>query len=759
MTQLTFFVIMLIVSVLIIPSILVRALLYGKVPGARPLAALAALMMIWLCAYLAEILVPSFEAKITSFNVRQLGVAFLPVAWFVLAWEFRHQQHFRPGGLWALLLTIPIFSTVLVWTSGYHTLLREGLRLVTVETAQLVQVEHGVWFAIEALYGAVALGASAYLLVRGYREMARPFRWQGLALVAGLAAVAAGGALTGLGLNPIAPLGLITLSFLPCLMLISLALFRHRLLDLRPMARDKLMEMMPDGALLVDDHGRIVDYNPAFQRLMGVASAGDTLVGRSVSAVLAAWPQWMAAYSRRNESRFEIVTRNAGRSAIYDVRVARLDALQGHGSAYLTLVRDISMRKRAEIALRASEERHRLLAENASDLIFTVDTQGQITYLSPSARALLGVVTTSMLGRSIDELLGPGIFERVHVDMSLRRTDPESTLPHALVIEIEIPRADTDPVWMEVSFTRLARQRQELAGYVGVGRDIGARRAAERQALDLAFEREHVRILERFLADVSHDLRTPLSILNTSSYIQQRVIQNIIALMAQAKAAARVRDGEGVLQLLEQTEPLLVKMLERARVAEGSAVRVSGIVNGMLEMSHYDRSGALNPQPQDLNSLLEAVVASYRARAAGRHIALRFEPGIIGQPVRIDEMPFTSALQKLIDNGLQYTPENGSVTLKTYQADEEAVIEVSDTGIGISKDDQARIFERFYRADPARSVETGGAGLGLAIAKWIVQAHQGQIEVESAVGAGSVFRIRLPLHLASQHSDSWAIQA
>jgi signal transduction histidine kinase len=99
----------------------------------------------------------------------------------------------------------------------------------------------------------------------------------------------------------------------------------------------------------------------------------------------------------------------------------------------------------------------------------------------------------------------------------------------------------------------------------------------------------------------------------------------------------------------------------------------------------------------------------------------------------------------LIDNAVKYTPAGGKVTVALSGADGFAVTEVRDTGIGISKADLPHIFERFYRADKARTREMGGAGLGLSIGRWIAEAHGGMIEVESTLGQGSVLRVHLPV--------------
>ena len=115
---------------------------------------------------------------------------------------------------------------------------------------------------------------------------------------------------------------------------------------------------------------------------------------------------------------------------------------------------------------------------------------------------------------------------------------------------------------------------------------------------------------------------------------------------------------------------------------------------------------------------------------------------------RIAVMGDASALRRvidiLLDNAFKYTTSPGKVTLSAREESGRAVLSVEDTGMGIAAEDQTRIFERFYRVDKARSREMGGAGLGLAIAHWIVQLHQGTITVESAPGKGSVFRVEIP---------------
>jgi signal transduction histidine kinase len=114
-------------------------------------------------------------------------------------------------------------------------------------------------------------------------------------------------------------------------------------------------------------------------------------------------------------------------------------------------------------------------------------------------------------------------------------------------------------------------------------------------------------------------------------------------------------------------------------------------------------------------------------------------------PIQADADALRRALLILMDNAVKYTPKGGSVKVKAETEDGFAVVSVSDTGIGIADQDRVHIFDRFWRADRARSREQGGAGLGLSIAKWVLDMHGGSIDIESELGKGSVFHLRVPL--------------
>jgi signal transduction histidine kinase len=156
-------------------------------------------------------------------------------------------------------------------------------------------------------------------------------------------------------------------------------------------------------------------------------------------------------------------------------------------------------------------------------------------------------------------------------------------------------------------------------------------------------------------------------------------------------------------------------------------------------------SEPLQVAPTNLNEILLEISEPARLLAEGRSI--QYEQRLPETPLCVSgNAPSLRRLFLiLIDNAVKYTPREGRISVVLDTSDGAAVTEIRDTGVGISSSDLAHVFERFYRADASRSRESGGAGLGLSIAKWIAEAHQGKISVASKVGEGSVFRLEIPL--------------
>jgi heavy metal sensor kinase len=222
--------------------------------------------------------------------------------------------------------------------------------------------------------------------------------------------------------------------------------------------------------------------------------------------------------------------------------------------------------------------------------------------------------------------------------------------------------------------------------------------------------------ITQFTADASHELRTPLALMRTTTEVSLRT--------SQTTADYRTAQQE-ILAELEKTSSLVEKLMLLARADAG----VESLLRVPINISECLGNACKDGQ----------VLAELKQ--------LKFDTDIQAQKLFIegDSQALHRLFLILIDNAVKYTPPGGSVTVALTQSNGSAVTEIRDSGVGVSAEDQPHIFDRFYRADKARSREVGGVGLGLSIARWVAEAHRGTIEVQSTPGVGSVFRIRLPL--------------
>ena len=314
-------------------------------------------------------------------------------------------------------------------------------------------------------------------------------------------------------------------------------------------------------------------------------------------------------------------------------------------------------------------------------LLFAPD--GRAVYANPAARTLLGrrVDTTT-------ELIPSALRDAVQQ----ARAAGASEVGEPLQLEFEAADAT---VQATVVPARPART------VLVVARDVTAARRVERLRKD-------------FVANSSHELKTPVA--------------SILALSQVLKDAA-ANDPEAVDRFLRQLE--------------GEAERLARLVGDLLDLSRLEGERTTSEEVR-LDAAVEAECERLRQRAQSADVDLSVEPLPI-VVVRGSPNDLGLVVHNLLDNAIRYTPAGGHVRVALGVDGGDATLTVDDTGIGIASRDLDRIFERFYRVDPARSRETGGTGLGLSIVRNVVDAHGGDITVRSVLGAGSTFVVRLPL--------------
>jgi signal transduction histidine kinase len=223
--------------------------------------------------------------------------------------------------------------------------------------------------------------------------------------------------------------------------------------------------------------------------------------------------------------------------------------------------------------------------------------------------------------------------------------------------------------------------------------------------VEVAFERQNA-----FVADASHELRTPLAVIRANAEFLQE----------------RQPASEEAAEIVSETD------------------RLSSLVDSLLAVARGDGTGEAAHDELDLGAVVEGSAASMRSLAAERGVAL----DVSAAPelrIRGSREQLRQLVVILVDNALRYTGTGGQVDVDVARRDGSAVMAVTDTGIGIPPEALGHVFERFYRADDARTRDSGGAGLGLAIAQKLVDEHGGRISAESTPGQGSTFTVTLPL--------------
>ncbi|MEP6985244.1 MAG: ATP-binding protein, partial [Chloroflexota bacterium] len=367
--------------------------------------------------------------------------------------------------------------------------------------------------------------------------------------------------------------------------------------------------------------------------------------------------------------------------------------------------------KRSEERLRQERDLLRTLIDSLPDYILVKDREGCVV-ISNTSHAQ----TTDLMP---DELITKAAFDALPVDVSNRlRTEDQEIMQSGKAIinlEREVIGKDKKPETILITKIPLRDATGTITGLIAVGRDITERKQLEAQSIELANKRERIVILQRFIDDMSHDFRTPLSIIRNSLYLLQRI------------------DDAEKQQMYTQR-------------AEQQISRLDTLLDELLQMKNLDAQEVqFDLKLTDINSLLAQLVHDYQPVALPKRITLEFVSADDACFAEIDHQEFIRAVAKLLDNAIAYTPEQGTVTIHTATQAGLAVISVQDSGIGIAKDDLPHIFERFYRADQARSTTSGSSGLGLSIVQKIVEAHNGIISVDSLVDQGSTFTLKLPV--------------
>jgi two-component system sensor histidine kinase/response regulator len=503
-----------------------------------------------------------------------------------------------------------------------------------------------------------------------------------------------------------------------------------------------LLEAAPDALIISDEDGLIQLINAQTEKLFGYTS--DELVGQPVEVLVperlrsthpAHRRGFHAAPSIRSMGRaLELsAVRKDGTEFPVEISLSPLPEVQGRGRLVCSSLRDITVRKRLEMEIRAGEERNRLILESAAEGIFGVDPEGNITFVNSAV--------TEMLYFSPEELIGRGSHAIIHHHHPDGSDYPREECPmYAAYTQGKSSRIDDEFLWRKdgtgvpVEYGAMPIFKDGvILGAVISFTDITERKRAEAellQAMEVADAATKAK--SDFLANMSHEIRTPMNAIIGLSHLALKT------------------------QLTPKQQDYVSKV-------HNAGTSLLGVINDILDFSKIE-AGKLDIETTDFS--LDDVIASVttvtgqKAHDKGLEflmdVAEDIPPALRGDPLRLSQI-----ITNLVNNAVKFT-ERGEVHVKAElleRTGEKVKLRfcIQDTGQGMTKEQAARLFQPFMQADSSTTRKHGGTGLGLTICKRLVELMGGQVWLESEPGVGSRFLFTVWMGVGSSTGRSRVI--
>jgi len=379
------------------------------------------------------------------------------------------------------------------------------------------------------------------------------------------------------------------------------------------------------------------------------------------------------------------------------------------------LTRELALREELQRSLAGADVERRRLQTVLDVLpvgVTIADAKGELVYMNDGALRIWGE-SAPMVSNAAEYSMYKAWYAESQMpvraeDWAMARALASGDVTRGEVLEIE--RFDGRRAMMINAACPIRDEQGQIIGGVAINMDVNQLHLTQKA---LAAEETRSRQITQFVSAFSHDFKTPLSIINTSSYLLARTL-------ADEAARARVRTIE------EQIE------------------RMARMVDNLITLVRLDQQAALELAPLNLVEVLAAVTSAKQEPA--RKKGLRLDAVLPTDPLMVlgEQERVAQALSELLDNAIRFTEPSGTISLTAYTDDDAAVIEIEDSGAGMPAESLQRIFQPLYRVDDARSLDTGGGGLGLSIVQQVIALHHGHIDVRSEIGRGTVFRVSLP---------------
>lgn len=455
--------------------------------GAAALVVLALACAVWSLGYAFEIAGVDLPTKTLWGKIQYIGIVTVPLAWVIFAQAYSTPTTGLTSHKVALLAIVPLLTLLLAFTTESHLLIWSDVQVHTVGSFSALKVAHGPWFWVYWAYANLLLLVGTIWIFQSFNRMRGLFRWQHLILLIAVLTPWIGNLLYVSGRSPIPHLDFTPFAFTISVAVFAWGLFSFKLLDLAPVARDLVVDKMPDGMLVLDTQGSIVDINPALHRSLGLPAA--QIIGQKAKDVFGAWPALVERYENMLEVQDEVVFGEGESQTWFELRMSPLIDSRERLLGRVVTVRNITRRKQMAEALRLNEEKYRRIYENVEDVIYETDNHGHLTSISPSIEKRGGYRPEELIGRNVTEFfIIPEQYTALDAQM----------IEHGSVNDFEalLKRKDGSTIFASITAHIIFDTHGRGIATEGVLRDITERKLAEERIRQMNAELEQ-RVNER----------------------------------------------------------------------------------------------------------------------------------------------------------------------------------------------------------------------------------------------------------------------
>ena len=490
-----------IVSALVSAALAFSAWRRRSAPGAASFSLLMLAVAEWSLAYALELVSPNLQVALFWDNIAWIGAACAPTLWLAFVLQYTGRARWLTRRNIAILVIEPLVTLLLVWTNLFHGLVENNITWDTSGSFGTLKMAYGTWYWIDIWYSYLLLFAGAVLICMLILTLIRSVRLylgQAGALLIAVVAPWVGNALTAFHLNPFPKLDLTPFAFTVTGLALAWSLYRFRLLDIIPVAREAVIESMSDAVIVVDEQNRIVDLNLAAQHLAN--STTSKAVGQPFTRVFAAWSALVERYP--DVTNAQIVLGEGQALRYFDLRISPLYQRNGHlaVAGRLIVLNDITEHMRAERSLRESEGRFRNIFEEAPIGMALVGLDGVLLQVNKAFCEMLGYGEQELTGHSLSVLTHP---DDVGKD-GLLATQMLKGAITGYKVEKRYLRKERDTLWADLTTTILRNQDgQAIYGLV---------------MLENIIERKRAKLLEEERHHVAYELHDGLAQVAASAH-------------------------------------------------------------------------------------------------------------------------------------------------------------------------------------------------------------------------------------------------